>query len=357
MEMENVYTAEEAADFLRVTVHTIYHYIKGGKLNAAKLGNEYRIKQSDIEALFNEREPDIFDYNSIHIPHGRFMAYLVSQYWDDFNKIKDEISKFSCPNIDDEQITHVFNAVKSSTPKNIQDAYASKSGLKLVINSLNFTEYLNRIDLLPTWNEFYQIPRILISDEKIRFITEVSISAGVPLGRIQETLKELFRIDIGYGYIGLFGDIFYRVYHIPDNKFSNIVTAYPEYQRDIRLKTRMPSAYAQSVVYSYMLGNYDINQRDMWQNVLGTSFSKLIESVSKGDANSAKRWTEIIDTAKENIDKMGGNSAKNTMPLATPTGEVENIHVSELIENETIDRDNPDASLQSKDNQAGQQIA
>ena len=162
---------------------------------------------------------------------------------------------------------------------------------------------------------------------------------------------------IGYGYIGLFGDIFYRVYHIPDDRFNETINSYPGYQRIIRQKTRMPNAYSQSVVYSYILGNYDINQKDMWQNVLGTSFAKLIESVSVGDANSAKRWTEIIDTAKENIDKMGGNLSDNLMKMETPAGDVKDIHISELLENETIDRDSSLENVPAKDNSQKQQSA
>lgn len=43
------YTAQELADELRVNVMTIYRYIKSGKLEAYKLGKDFRIKTSAFE--------------------------------------------------------------------------------------------------------------------------------------------------------------------------------------------------------------------------------------------------------------------------------------------------------------------
>jgi putative molybdopterin biosynthesis protein len=43
------YTAEELADKLRVNVMTIYRYIKAGKLEAYKIGKEFRIAEKDYE--------------------------------------------------------------------------------------------------------------------------------------------------------------------------------------------------------------------------------------------------------------------------------------------------------------------
>ncbi len=44
------YTAQELADKLRVNIMTIYRYIKAGKLNAYKIGKEFRID----EKVFNK---------------------------------------------------------------------------------------------------------------------------------------------------------------------------------------------------------------------------------------------------------------------------------------------------------------
>lgn len=40
---EEFYTAEELAQKLRVNIMTIYRYIKAGKLDAYKIGKEFRI--------------------------------------------------------------------------------------------------------------------------------------------------------------------------------------------------------------------------------------------------------------------------------------------------------------------------
>lgn len=43
------YTPQEVADVLRIRVQTIYEYIRMGKLPAIRLGNRYRITETDIE--------------------------------------------------------------------------------------------------------------------------------------------------------------------------------------------------------------------------------------------------------------------------------------------------------------------
>lgn len=43
------YKAEELADVLQVNIMTIYRYIKSGKLQAYKIGKEYRIDKKTFE--------------------------------------------------------------------------------------------------------------------------------------------------------------------------------------------------------------------------------------------------------------------------------------------------------------------
>ena len=45
------FTAEEAADYLKVHVNTITRMIKEGKLKAGKVGREWRIARGEIERL------------------------------------------------------------------------------------------------------------------------------------------------------------------------------------------------------------------------------------------------------------------------------------------------------------------
>lgn len=52
--MDNVYTTEQVAKKLQVSVITIRRYIKAGKLSASKLGKDFRIQESDIEKLLHQ---------------------------------------------------------------------------------------------------------------------------------------------------------------------------------------------------------------------------------------------------------------------------------------------------------------
>ncbi len=47
------YTAQELADKLRVNIMTIYRYIKAGKLEAYKIGKEFRIDKEELDKFLN----------------------------------------------------------------------------------------------------------------------------------------------------------------------------------------------------------------------------------------------------------------------------------------------------------------
>lgn len=51
--MEKIYTTEQVAQILQVSVITIRRYIKAKKLKATRIGKDYRIKESDVKALFD----------------------------------------------------------------------------------------------------------------------------------------------------------------------------------------------------------------------------------------------------------------------------------------------------------------
>jgi excisionase family DNA binding protein len=46
-----VFTPEQAADYLQVNRETIYRYIRDGKLVASKLGRAYRVPRRSLELL------------------------------------------------------------------------------------------------------------------------------------------------------------------------------------------------------------------------------------------------------------------------------------------------------------------
>ena len=48
---DELLTAQEAADFLKLKKSTVYEMIKRGELPSAKIGKQLRINRSDLEAL------------------------------------------------------------------------------------------------------------------------------------------------------------------------------------------------------------------------------------------------------------------------------------------------------------------
>lgn len=48
------YKTEELAEKLRVSVMTIYRYIKAGKLKAYKIGKEFRIDKTEFYSFLNK---------------------------------------------------------------------------------------------------------------------------------------------------------------------------------------------------------------------------------------------------------------------------------------------------------------
>lgn len=48
-EMKELYTVKEATDLLKVTRRTLYTYINEGKLEAFKIGKEWRIPKEALE--------------------------------------------------------------------------------------------------------------------------------------------------------------------------------------------------------------------------------------------------------------------------------------------------------------------
>lgn len=56
MEKKNrltVYSVEETAQIMGVTVRTVYNYIKDGRLRAGKIGKYWRIQERDLQAMLD----------------------------------------------------------------------------------------------------------------------------------------------------------------------------------------------------------------------------------------------------------------------------------------------------------------
>jgi excisionase family DNA binding protein len=52
--MDIIYTVEEAAEKLKVSTFTIREYLKSGKIKGFKIGNGWRIKESELEAFVDQ---------------------------------------------------------------------------------------------------------------------------------------------------------------------------------------------------------------------------------------------------------------------------------------------------------------
>lgn len=52
MKSNSFYTVEQVAELLQVHWQTVLNYIKGGKLEAVKLGRGYRIPQEALDKFF-----------------------------------------------------------------------------------------------------------------------------------------------------------------------------------------------------------------------------------------------------------------------------------------------------------------
>jgi excisionase family DNA binding protein len=54
MSKGNFYTAEDLAEKLQVNIVTIYRYIRAKKINAYKIGKEYRIEEKEFNDFLNK---------------------------------------------------------------------------------------------------------------------------------------------------------------------------------------------------------------------------------------------------------------------------------------------------------------
>ena len=50
--MENVLTVEEVAESLKITPVVVRELLRQGKLRGSKIGKNWRVKESDLEAYF-----------------------------------------------------------------------------------------------------------------------------------------------------------------------------------------------------------------------------------------------------------------------------------------------------------------
>ncbi len=56
--MENYYTPKEVSEKLKLNVRTVYKWIREEKLKAVKLGDVWRISESELNRLLNSGEQE-----------------------------------------------------------------------------------------------------------------------------------------------------------------------------------------------------------------------------------------------------------------------------------------------------------
>jgi len=54
--MENYYTPKEISDKLKLNIRTVYKWIREGRVNAVKLGDVWRISESELNRLLKGGE-------------------------------------------------------------------------------------------------------------------------------------------------------------------------------------------------------------------------------------------------------------------------------------------------------------
>jgi excisionase family DNA binding protein len=60
MDMGDILTLEEVADYLKLKPQTIYTWAQGGKIPAVKLGKEWRFRKSVIDKWFDNHMDEKF---------------------------------------------------------------------------------------------------------------------------------------------------------------------------------------------------------------------------------------------------------------------------------------------------------
>jgi excisionase family DNA binding protein len=69
---DRLLTAHEVADQLRVSTMTIYRLIRRGELPAVRVGRNYRVRESELEAYLSAQvvDPATMDLSDLDDAHG-----------------------------------------------------------------------------------------------------------------------------------------------------------------------------------------------------------------------------------------------------------------------------------------------
>jgi excisionase family DNA binding protein len=69
---DRLLTAHEVADQLRVSTMTIYRLIRRGELPAVRVGRNYRVRESELEAYLGAQvvDPATIDLDDLDDAHG-----------------------------------------------------------------------------------------------------------------------------------------------------------------------------------------------------------------------------------------------------------------------------------------------
>src|SRR4051812_21322731 len=87
-----IFTPEQAAEYLQVNRETIYRYIRDGKLVASKLGRTYRVPKRSLEVLLWATRT-LGDISLREYTGGEINSFLAADQLDD--QAQEVVSRFA----------------------------------------------------------------------------------------------------------------------------------------------------------------------------------------------------------------------------------------------------------------------
>jgi excisionase family DNA binding protein len=99
-----VYTVDEVAERLDVSVKTVRRYIYAGKISASKIGNQWRISEGQLEDYFAAQSSEHVCTSSCHsdVSQDDFCVFMDTDYFSSEDKLQlCSIVDFYADSVDD----------------------------------------------------------------------------------------------------------------------------------------------------------------------------------------------------------------------------------------------------------------
>jgi len=87
--MNNIYSVDDVAELLKVSVKTIRRYIYSGKIAASKIGGQWRINQEQLDNYISSTSSDqICNSCSTDVSKDDFCIFMDTNYFDSNDKLQ-----------------------------------------------------------------------------------------------------------------------------------------------------------------------------------------------------------------------------------------------------------------------------